>query len=156
MWRTLSVHTPADWPASRSCTRSCRSKRTSRSQLTHGISDNPAIFHRAFRYDGNRTEYSGCDSDGNCSEQTRTERIGLHHRRSIDHNTPFSSVWWFFHTVHIEAACSAAPSFWASLVVAVFLLSYVLVSPPNRDRGKPHGSSPPTPPYIRVTNTAVR
>jgi hypothetical protein len=26
----------------------------------------------------------------------------------------------------------------------------------NRDRGEPHGSSPPTPPYIRVTYTAVR
>jgi hypothetical protein len=27
---------------------------------------------------------------------------------------------------------------------------------PNRDRGRPHDLSPPTPPYIRITNTAVR
>jgi hypothetical protein len=26
----------------------------------------------------------------------------------------------------------------------------------NRDRGRPHGLAPPTPPYIRVTYTAVR
>jgi hypothetical protein len=30
------------------------------------------------------------------------------------------------------------------------------VSHPNRDRGRPRDLSPPTPPYIRVTNTAVR
>jgi hypothetical protein len=28
--------------------------------------------------------------------------------------------------------------------------------PPNRDRGRPRDLSPPTPPYIRITNTAVR
>lgn len=28
--------------------------------------------------------------------------------------------------------------------------------PPNRDREEPRGSSPPTPPYIRITYTAVR
>ena len=32
----------------------------------------------------------------------------------------------------------------------------VLWSKPNRDRGRPHDLSPPTPPYIRVTYTAVR
>src|SRR5207248_10287907 len=30
------------------------------------------------------------------------------------------------------------------------------ISVPNRDRGEPHGPTPPTPSYLRVTYTAVR
>jgi len=36
------------------------------------------------------------------------------------------------------------------------LLTTVVIRRPNQDREVPHGTPPPTPPYVRITYTAVR